>query len=139
MKNIAIVYWSGTGNTEKMANSIYEAAKDNFLVADIFRVNEFDCSLMEEYENIIFGCPSMGAEELEEDEFAPLFEKCELLLSGKTIALFGSYGWGDGEWMRIWKERCELAGANVVDCVICCEEPDEEAISNCKDLVKKLI
>ena len=77
----------------------------------------------------------MGDEVLEEDEFAPMFESCEAKLSGKNIALFGSYGWGDGEWMRNWEEQCKNAGANLVcESVICMEAPDDDAVAACKAL-----
>ena len=95
----AVIYWSGTGNTEMMAKAIAEGAG-----ADIFTVSEFSGNI-EDYDKIAFGCPAMGAEVLEEDEFEPFFTDAESKLSGKTVALFGSYGWGDGEWMRNWEER----------------------------------
>ncbi len=94
---------------------------------------------MDEFDAVAFGCPSMGAEELEESEFAPMFEDCESKLSGKKIALFGSYGWGDGEWMRTWEETCNSDGANLVcDYVICNNEPDEEGLESCKELGNKV-
>ena len=87
----------------------------------------------------LLGCPAMGAEELEDGEFAPMFETCESKLSGKKIALFGSYGWGDGEWMRTWEENCRDKGANLVcDSVICQETPDDEALSACRSLGEAL-
>ena len=90
---------------------------------------------MDSYDAVAFGCPAMGAEVLEEDEFQPLFDSCETKLSGKKIALFGSYGWGDGEWMRDWEETCKRAGVELVcDSVICNDAPDEEALSACKEL-----
>ena len=121
MSKIAVVYWSGTGNTEEMANAVADGA--------------FDASMTENYDAIAFGCPSMGAEELEEEEFAPMFEACESRLEGKKIALFGSYGWGDGEWMRNWEDTCRSDGAVLVcDSVICNDAPDEEAVAACKAL-----
>jgi flavodoxin short chain len=91
--------------------------------------------MTENYDAIAFGCPSMGAEELEEEEFAPMFEACESRLEGKKIALFGSYGWGDGEWMRNWEDTCRSDGAVLVcDSVICNDAPDEEAVAACKAL-----
>lgn len=90
---------------------------------------------MDAYDAVAFGCPSMGAEELEEEEFAPMFDACEAKLSGKKIALFGSYGWGDGEWMRTWEERCIGAGAVMAcDFVICNEAPDADAVTACEQL-----
>ena len=96
---------------------------------------DFSADQVGSYDAIAFGCPSMGAEQLEESEFEPMFTACEGNLQGKTIALFGSYGWGDGEWMRNWEERCSQDGANLASgSVICNETPDEEALSACRAL-----
>lgn len=135
MSKIAVVYWSGTGNTEQMAFAVLEGAKEKGADAVLFQASEFDASMMDSYDAVAFGCPAMGAEVLEEDEFQPLFDSCETKLSGKKIALFGSYGWGDGEWMLDWEETCKRAGAELVcDSVICNDAPDEEALSACKEL-----
>ena len=135
MSKIAVVYWSGTGNTEQMAFAVLEGAKEKGADAVLFQASEFDASMMDSYDAVAFGCPAMGAEVLEEDEFQPLFDSCETKLSGKKIALFGSYGWGDGEWMRDWEETCKRAGAELVcDSVICNDAPGEEALSACKAL-----
>ena len=135
MSKIAVVYWSGTGNTEQMAFAVLEGAKEKGADAVLFQASEFDASMMDSYDAVAFGCPAMGGEVLEEDEFQPLFDSCETKLSGKKIALFGSYGWGDGEWMRDWEETCKRAGAELVcDSVICNDAPDEEALSACKEL-----
>ena len=135
MSKIAVVYWSGTGNTEQMAFAVLEGAKENGTDAVLFQASEFDASMMDSYDAVAFGCPAMGAEVLEEDEFQPLFDSCETKLSGKKIALFGSYGWGDGEWMRDWEETCKRAGAELVcDSVICNDAPDEEGLSACRNL-----
>ena len=135
MSKIAVVYWSGTGNTEQMAFAVLEGAKENGTDAVLFQASEFDASMMDSYDAVAFGCPAMGAEVLEEDEFQPLFDSCETKLSGKKIALFGSYGWGDGEWMRNWEETCKSVGAELVcDSVICNETPDEEVLSACNEL-----
>ena len=135
MSKIAVVYWSGTGNTEQMAFAVLEGAKEKGADAVLFQASEFDASMMDSYDAVAFGCPAMGAEVLEENEFQPLFDACETKLSGKKIALFGSYGWGDGEWMRSWEDTCKSAGAELVcDSVICNDAPDEEALSACKEL-----
>lgn len=140
MKKIAIVYWSGTGNTEAMANAVLEGAKTAGADAVLLTAPEFDGDMMESFDAIAFGCPSMGAEELEEEEFAPMFDGCEGKLSGKSTALFGSYGWGDGEWMRNWEERCLAAGATLVcDSVICNDAPDDDAITACQALGAALV
>ena len=95
---------------------------------------------MDGYEAIAFGCPAMGAEELEESEFAPMFSSCEVKLNGKKIALFGSYGWGDGEWMRSWEETCRKDGADLAcDFVICNEAPDGDAVAARKELGAALV
>ena len=135
MRKIAVVYWSGTGNTEAMAASVAEGVQDAGAEAVMMTASEFDVTMMDTFDAVAFGCPSMGAEDLEESEFAPMFSACEAKLSGKRIALFGSYGWGDGEWMRTWEENCKNNGADLVcEPVICNEAPDDEAIAACKAL-----
>ncbi len=135
MSKIAVVYWSGTGNTEAMASAVQEGAVKQGAQATMLTAAEFNAAMMDSYDAVAFGCPAMGAEELEEDEFAPMFSSCESKLRGKTIALFGSYGWGDGEWMRNWENTCKDDGA-VLACspVICNEAPDDDAIAACKVL-----
>ncbi len=135
MSKIAVVYWSGTGNTEAMASAVAEGAREKGAEVDLLTASEFSAVQVSAYDAIAFGCPSMGAEQLEESEFEPMFTACEGELQGKSIALFGSYGWGDGEWMRSWEERCSQDGANLAaDSVICNEAPDEEALSECSAL-----
>lgn len=139
MSKVGIVYWSGTGNTEAMANFVAEGAKEAGAEVTFFTAMEFDGGLMDNFDAVAFGCPSMGAEQLEEDEFEPMFIGCESKLSGKKIGLFGSYGWGDGEWMRNWEETCRGDGAQLVmDGVICNEAPDRDAENDCKNLGKAL-
>lgn len=139
MSKIAVVYWSGTGNTEAMANEVAEGAKSAGAEAEVFTPDTFSADKMDAYDAVAFGCPAMGAEELEDTEFEPMFKACEAKLSGKKIALFGSYGWGDGEWMRNWDETCRNDGAVMAcDFVICNEAPDDEAIDACKALGKAL-
>lgn len=140
MKKIAIVYWSGTGNTAAMASAVANGIKHAGADAVMLTASEFDASMMDSFDAVAFGCPSMGAEELEESEFAPMFDACEEKLSGKKIALFGSYGWGDGEWMRNWEEICKRDGAVIAcDSVICCNAPDDDAINACNALGKALV
>lgn len=139
MNRIAVVYWSGTGNTEQMAQAVLEGAKEGGASAECFSADEFDGSMMDNYDGIAFGCPAMGAEELEEGEFQPMFESCRPKLEGKRIALFGSYGWGDGEWMRNWENLCKADGALLVsESVICNDAPDEDILLACKELGKQL-
>lgn len=140
MSKIAIVYWSGTGNTEAMAAAVADGAKNAGAQVSMIAASEFSPSMMDDYDAIAFGCPAMGAEVLEEDEFQPMFDSCESKLAGKPIALFGSYGWGDGEWMRTWEETCQKCGANLCcNSVICQEAPDDEATENCHKLGAALI
>lgn len=139
MSKIAVVYWSGTGNTEAMAKAVAEGVKENGAEAEVIGAAQFDAAQMDAYDAIAFGCPAMGAEELEETEFAPMFDGCRSRLSGKKIALFGSYGWGDGEWMRTWEESCRSDGAVLAcNCVMCNEAPDSDGIEACKKLGKAL-
>ena len=135
MSKVAIVYWSGTGNTEAMANAVAEGAKAQGAEATLFSAGEFDAALMDNFDAVAFGCPAMGAEVLEESEFEPMFSACEAKLAGKKIALFGSYGWGDGEWMRNWEETCAADGAALAcESVICQETPDDDALTACRAL-----
>ena len=140
MKQAAVVYWSGTGNTEAMAKKIAEGIESAGVKADIFTAADFSAAMADSYDAIAFGCPSMGAEQLEENEFEPMFESCKSKLNGKRIVLFGSYGWGDGEWMRIWEEECRACGAQLAcACVICNEAPDEQAECDCKEAGRQLV
>lgn len=135
MSKIAVVYWSGTGNTEAMAAAVAEGAREKDADVTLITAADFSADQVDSYDAIAFGCPSMGAEQLEESEFEPMFTACEGSLQGKNIALFGSFGWGDGEWMRNWEERCIQDGASLVsDSVICNEAPDDEALSACRAL-----
>ena len=140
MSKIAVVYWSGTGNTKAMAEAVAEGISSKGAEAVLFTASEFDAGMMDSFDAVAFGCPSMGSEELEESEFLPMFTECESKLSGKKIALFGSYGWGDGEWMRTWEETCAGDGAVMAcDFVICNEAPDDDAVSACKALGEALV
>ncbi len=140
MKKIAIVYWSATGNTEAMAQAAAEGAQSAGAEVTLLTAGDFSADRMEEFDAIAFGCPAMGAEVLEEEEFEPMFTACADKLSGKPIALFGSYGWGDGEWMRDWEQTCRDKGADLVcDCVICQEAPDAEAEAACRSLGAALV
>lgn len=125
----AVIYWSGTGNTEAMANAVAEGAGVSAVTVSDFSGSAAD------YDAFAFGCPAMGAEVLEEDEFEPFFTGIEGELSGKKVALFGSYGWGDGEWMRNWQDRVKAAGAELVaEGLIANEAPDDDALESCKKL-----
>ena len=135
MSKMAVVYWSGTGNTEAMANLVADGAKAAGAEVSVIAVADFSASEMDAFDAVAFGCPSMGAEQLEDSEFEPVFTECEAKLSGKKLGLFGSYGWGDGEWMRTWEETCRNDGAVLVaDGVICNGAPDSEAEEACEAL-----
>ena len=132
MNHVAIVYWSGTGNTEKMAQCIAEGVQDAGGTAALLGPGDFSADNWNDYQAVAFGCPAMGAEELEEEEFQPMFSACQPYLNGKKIALFGSYSWADGEWMRIWEENCKKDGAQLAcDSVICFEAPDAQGKMAC--------
>lgn len=131
----AVIYWSGTGNTQQMAEAVAEGAG-----AELFSVSEFSGNI-EDYDRVAFGCPAMGAEELEDSEFEPFFSGVVDKLSGKKVALFGSYGWGDGEWMRNWTEQVKGAGAEVVndEGLIANEAPSDDDLENCRSLGQALV
>ena len=135
MSKVAVVYWSGTGNTEAMAAAVADGAKTAGAEVSLLTASEFGADQMDTYDAVAFGCAAMGDEVLEESEFEPMFEECETKLAGKKIVLFGSYGWGDGQWMRDWEERCKSAGAVLAaDFVICQDAPDDDAADSCKAL-----
>ncbi len=140
MGKLAVIYWSGTGNTQSMAEAVLEGAKAAGADAQLFEVNEIDANTAATYDQLALGCPAMGDEVLEEGDFEPFFTDLEGKLSGKKVALFGSYGWGDGKWMRDWQDRCTAAGAQLVggEGVMANEAPDEEALTACKALGQAL-
>ena len=139
MDKVTIVFWSQSGNTESMANAVAEgvtAAGKEAVVVDVASASLDD---LKAAKGFAMGCPAMGAEVLEEGEMEPFVCDVEGFAAGKTIALFGSYGWGDGEWMHNWEDKCKEDGAVLVaDGVICQEEPDDDAVENCKALGKAL-
>lgn len=140
MSKIAVVYWSGTGNTEAMANAIVEGVKSAITdadVVDLFQVDDFKADDIAGYDGMIFGCPAMGDEVLEEDSFEPFFAEAEAKLNGVPVALFGSYGWGGGKWMEDWVERTKNAGAKLFsDGLICENDPGDDVLDECRQLGK---
>ena len=136
MNKVAIVYWSGTGNTEQMAQAVAEGVKNAGGEADVLTCAEFDSAKLADYGAVAFGCPAMDAEQPEEGEFEPMFADLEGSLSGVKVALFGSYGWGDGQWMRDWCERAKEDGAVLFseEGLICNETPDDDAQAACRKL-----
>ena len=135
MSKMAVVYWSGTGNTGEMAKAVAQGARGAGAGCDLMTCDQMDAAKASQYDALIFGCPAMGAEELEADEFAPMFSSVKPTLAGKKVALFGSYGWGGGEWMQTWEADCAGAGLSLAhESVICCETPDEDVLAACKAL-----
>lgn len=138
MSKIAVVYWSGTGNTESMANAVVEGVKTVGVDVELFQVDDFSADKMEGYTGFAFGCPAMGDEVLEEDSFEPFFTEAEEKIADVPVVLFGSYGWGGGAWMDAWVDRTKAAGANFVGNVIAENAPEDDVIEQCKELGKKL-
>ena len=135
MKKVAVVFWSGTGNTAAMANAVAKGAQAAGADVTKYDASNFSAGDVEKYDAIAFGCPAMGSEQLEDSEFEPMFDSVKGSLSGRNVALFGSYGWGDCEWMRSWEEDCKAAGAVLVcDSVTANEAPDDAAVEACKAL-----
>lgn len=139
--SVSVVYWSGTGNTQTMAEAVAKGIEAAGGKANLLEVSQADAAAVAEENAFALGCPSMGAEQLEESEMEPFVEALEPLVSGKTILLFGSYGWGDGEWMRDWAERMKNAGAKLVreDGIIANEASDDEALAECENAGKELV
>lgn len=139
MSKAAVIFWSQTGNTEQMANAIADGIREGGMEVDVLNVADTTPADAVKYAKIALGCPAMGAEVLEETEFDPFFTELESKISGLKVALFGSYGWGDGEWMRTWEDTCQEDGAILAcESVICNEAPDEEADASCQALGKAL-
>lgn len=137
MSNVAVVYWSDTGNTETMARYVAEGVQAAGGNAEIITADSFGPDKVSEYDAIAFGCPAMGDEILEEDIFEPMFESVEGSLSGKRVGIFGSYDWGDGQWMRDWADRCKAAGADLAnDGVIANLAPNDTEAEDCRNLGK---
>lgn len=140
MGEIYIVYWSQTGNTESMAEAVGRGVEAAGKQAKVVTVSEVSADVLKDANVFAMGCPAMGAEVLEEAEMEPFVSEVERFAAGKTVALFGSYGWGDGEWMRDWTARMTAAGANVVngEGLMCNETPDEAVLAECEALGKQL-
>lgn len=139
MKKVAVIYWSGTGNTEEMAKAVAEGAKNDQTEVSLLSVSEATADTVKNADAIALGCPSMGAEVLEESEMEPFVASIESLVSGKPLALFGSYGWGNGEWMQDWSARMSEHGASLVaEGLIVMNNPDDSALEECKALGRKI-
>ena len=139
MKKTAVIYWSGTGNTESMAEAVAEGLRAAGAETELLTPEQVRTDGLAALDAVALGCPAMGSEVLEETEFQPMFDSCKALLAGKPTALFGSYGWGDGEWMRSWEKDCDDAGINLVcESVICQETPDGDTLEACRAMGKLL-
>ncbi|BFL71776.1 MULTISPECIES: flavodoxin [Anaerococcus] len=139
MSKVAVIYWSGTGNTENMANAIFSRLKEKNVEADLFEVRGFDISTLADYDGFAFGCPAMGSEELEEAEFEPMFESVENKLDNKPVVIFGSYEWNDGQWMLDWQERCKNDDINLAaDGLAAYGNPEDDDIKACYNLADSL-
>ena len=139
MSEVIVAFWTGTGNTAEMAEYVAEGIKEGGAEAKVVSVDDISAADLKDAKAFALGCPSMGVEQLEESTMEPFVEEVCGFASGKTIGLFGSYGWGDGEWMHNWEDKCKEDGAVLVaDGVICQEEPDDDAVENCKALGKAL-
>ena len=136
----AVIFWSGTGNTEAMASAVAEGMRSSGADVTLLAPDQVSASDLAAYDAVALGCPAMGSEVLEEDEFQPMFDACKASLAGKAVALCGSYGWGDGEWMRTWEQDCRDTGIALArESVICCEAPDDTALDACRVLGSALV
>ena len=136
----AVIYWSGTGNTKMMAEAVLEGMQHAGAEAVIMTPDQVNTSDIEQFDAVALGCPAMGAEVLEDSEFEPVYDAIKGNLPGKRVALFGSYGWGDGEWMRSWEEDCDTNGIQLfAESVIVNETPDNEALDTCRNLGTVLV
>ncbi|MDO4789164.1 MAG: flavodoxin [Johnsonella sp.] len=131
MDKVSIVYWSQTGNTEAMAKMIAAGVEGAGAGAELVEVSSANADELLALPGFAIGCPAMGAEELEDSEVEPFVASIEGKVAGKTLLLFGSYDWGDGEWMRLWQKRMEDAGAKVLT-EIAQNEPDGDAEARLK-------
>lgn len=139
MKKINVIYWSDTGNTKMMAKAVADGASSGGSIVSVIEVGKASVDTVTQADVLAFGCPALGSESLDDSEMEPFIESIKDSVHGKTIALFGSYDWGDGEWMRDWEDRMKSYGANLVtDGLIINGTPDEEGLEHCKDLGKML-
>ena len=139
MSKVAVVYWSGTGNTEAMADLVAEGIKAAGGDAQMFQASDFDSSKVDDFDAFAFGCPAMGNEELEDMEFEPMYDDVEPARGTKRVMLFGSYDWAEGEWMETWSERAKSNGVNLVTTVIAKDYPDDEAAEACREAGGELV
>jgi flavodoxin short chain len=140
MAKVLVVFWSGTGNTEQMAELIRKGASAPDVEVVCKSVGSSKPSEVADYDIILMGSPAMGAEVIEEAEMEPFVESAIPDLKGKKVGLFGSYGWGDGEWMRAWADRMKGAGITLIDDgLIVHETPDDASAAACEEWGKKAV
>lgn len=135
---INVIYWSGTGNTEAMAEAVVRGIEGAGEECKLIQVGSASIDDVKDFDKVAFGCPAMGAEELEETEMRPFMDSVNELLKGKKVLLFGSYEWADGEWMQTWEEEVQGFGAQIIDTVIAYDAPDDDAIDDCESAGKAL-
>lgn len=140
MDKIYVVYWSQSGNTQAMAEAVGKGITAAGKEAVVVSVGEVSTDELKSAKCFALGCPAMGAETLEETEMEPFVGEVEGFAAGKTVALFGSYGWGDGQWMRDWVDRMNGCGANVLngEGLICHETPDDDGLAECEAFGRQL-
>lgn len=138
MDTIIIAYWTQTGNTKAMAEAVGEGVEIAGKKADVRHISEVSMDSLREAQVFAMGCPAMGAEVLEEGEMEPFVMEVEGFAQGKRIGLFGSYGWGDGQWMREWCQRCSAAQLYDEDGLILNESPDADGQETCRELGRGL-
>lgn len=139
MSKIAIVYWSGSGNTEKMAEAIAKGAKNKSAEVECKSVDKASAAELANFDLIALGSPAMGSEVIEESEMEPFFVSVQKYLKGKKVAVFGSYDWGEGEWLETWGTRVKKGGADLVDNGLKIHlEPDDAGIAECEAWGAKL-
>lgn len=138
MSKVSVVYWSQSGNTQAMAEAVAAGITEAGKEAEVVYVSDVNVADLTAEKAFALGCPAMGAEVLEEGEFEPFMESIDGSISGKTIALFGSYGWGDGQWMRDWVQRTNDANANIYtdEGLMINETPDEDGLAKCREFGK---
>ena len=138
MSEVIVAFWTGTGNTAEMAEYVAEGIREGGAEAKVVSVDDISAADLKDAKAFALGCPSMGVEELEESEMEPFMESISKDISGKKIVLFGSYGWGDGEWMQNWEQRIKDCGGIIIeDSVICNEAPEEDNLNHLKSLGEK--
>lgn len=135
---ISIIYWTGTGNTQMMAETIVDTVEELGFNPIFEFVNDVDLLDVKESEWFFLGCPAMTGEDIEELEFRPFFESLKESLQDKNVVLFGSYDWGDGQWIETWSQEVEEAGGKVKELIKVQWNPEDEQLAMIKESVMNL-